>query len=79
MSLVQHVSAVEGVDREPITDDVASLQLSRVPSTQRRHSISYDPSPAPGLEHLWHQQKKLEPVGAYDVSERKRLGMYCPY
>jgi hypothetical protein len=72
MSLVQHVSAIEGVDREPdIVDDVASLQLSRVPSRLRRTSISYDPMPVTTLEQ---KAMKMEPVGAYEVSERKRLG-----
>jgi hypothetical protein len=73
MSLVQHVSVIEGIDREPdvFFDDVASLQLSRVPSRQRRTSISYDPVPVITLDQ---EAKKLEPVGAYEVTVQKRLG-----
>jgi hypothetical protein len=72
MSLVQHVSAVEGPDRDcDVFDDIASLQLSRTTSRQRRTSISYDPVPVHALEQ---ENKKLEPVGAYEVSIKKRLG-----
>lgn len=72
MSLVQHVSAVEGTDRDPdVFDDIASLALSRTTSRQRRTSISYDPVPAHPFEQ---DESKLEPVGAYEVSLRKRLG-----
>ncbi|KAF2102633.1 MFS transporter, LAT3 family, solute carrier family 43, member 3 [Rhizodiscina lignyota] len=71
MSLAQHVSAFEGVDREPLEDDAESLlSLSQVPSrrTSRRPSLSYDPIP-PAQD----PQEKLEPIGAYDVSQSKRL------
>lgn len=73
MSLVQHVSALDGADRDPdVFDDIASLQLSRVGSRQRRTSISYDP-----VNYALDQEvNKLEPVGAYDVSVQKRVGMY---
>lgn len=74
MSLVQHVSAVEGTDREPdVFDDIASLQLSRVGSRQRRLSLSYDPI-LPLLQAYEQDVKKLEPVGAYVVSTEKRIG-----
>jgi hypothetical protein len=72
MSLVQHVSAVEGIDREPdVFDDIASLPLSRTASRQRRTSISYDPVPILAIEQ---EETRLEPVGAYEVSNQKRFG-----
>ena len=77
MSLVQHVSAVEGVDREPLDiddDDRASrvsVQLGRRPSLQ----LTYDPLPfnVAGVQPL---HEKHESVGAYEVSQRTRIGMY---
>ena len=72
MSLAQHVSAVEGPDRDiDAFDDIASLQLSRTTSRQRRTSINYDPVPVHPLDQ---EGSKLEPVGAYEVSVQKRLG-----
>lgn len=72
MSLMQNVSAVEGLDRDPdVFDNIVSLQLSRVGSRQSRTSIGYDPVPA---HVLVRGGNKLEPVGAYDVSVQKRLG-----
>lgn len=75
MSLIQHVSAVEGVDHEPEPGDAgfdtASLRLSRPPSIA--WSISYDPLPggAPPAE-------KHEPIAAYEVSQGRRIGTLAP-
>lgn len=67
MSLIQHVSAVEGIDQEPAVDDNLSLRLSRQPSISL--SISYDPLPG-GAQAT----DKLEPIAAYEVSAGKRIG-----
>lgn len=84
MSLVQHVSAVEGLDRQPLLEnDAESLlsgyPLSQAPSHSRRGSfnISYDPAPEAGLE----QKEKLEPVAAYEVPFIIRIGKWnlMPY
>jgi len=66
MSLAQHVSSVEGVDRERDEDiDVASLILTKTLS----HKISYDVLPI----HTQHVPEKLDAVGAYEVSNTKRF------
>ena len=62
MSLVQHVTAVEGQDFEN-EDDIASLQLGR----RLSHQLSYDAFPV-----LPEVVEKLEPVGAYKVSTVQR-------
>ena len=66
MSLVQHVSALEGVDREPdpeITDDLVPI----------RRKISYDvfqpPSQAPPI------LEQIPGTPAYKHSLTKRIGM----
>ena len=65
MSLVQHVSAVEGVDRERDEDlDVASLILTKTLS----HKISYDVLP----KHVEHVPEQLDGIGAYEVPTMKR-------
>lgn len=82
MSLIQHVTAFEGVDWEPeaVEDDDSSflLPLSRQIShtslragsiRNRRTSISYDPVIAPE-----HEIKKKPPRPAYKVPAGKRLG-----
>jgi len=66
MSLVQHVSAVEGVDYEP---DTASLHLGR----RLSHTLTYDPIP-----NAAHPVDKLEPVGGYEVSSGRRIGGLQP-
>lgn len=66
MSLVQHVTVAEGVDREPEEPDTASLALGRRLSL----TLSYDPFPSTA-----HPFEKLEPIGAYEVSQKKRLGL----
>lgn len=71
MSLVQHVSAVEGTDRVDLASlyepDNASLLGRRLSLT-----LSYDPRPpAPATE-------KLKPEGAYKVSTAKRMGKSSP-
>jgi hypothetical protein len=65
MSLVQHVTAVEGVDREPEEPDIASLQLGR----RLSRTLSYDPIPIAA-----QPSEKLPPVSAYEVSRKRRLG-----
>ena len=66
MSLVQHVTAVEGVDRESEEPDTASLVLGRRLSL----TLSYDPIP-----NAVQPLEKLQPVGAYVVPPKKRIGM----
>jgi hypothetical protein len=71
MSLVQHVSAVEGPDRVDLASlydppDNASLQLGRRLSL----TLSYDPIPRADAAHV----EKAEPVGAYKISTAKRIG-----
>lgn len=71
MSLVQHVSAVEGPDRFDLASlydppDNASLQLGRRLSL----TLSYDPLPK--IDGT--QTEKLEPVAAYKISTAKRIG-----
>lgn len=67
MSLVQHVSAVEGIDRERDEGlDVASLILTKTLS----HKLSYDLLPA----HVEHVPEKIDSVGAYNFSTFRRFG-----
>lgn len=68
MSLVQHVSAQEGVDREPDEDlDVSMIGYTRILA----HRISYDVFPplitSPTIE------EKVEHLPAYEVSTARRL------
>ena len=66
MSLAQHVSSVEGVDRERDEDlDISSLILTKTLS----HKISYDVLP----HHAELVPEKLEGIGAYEVSNTRRL------
>lgn len=66
MSLVQHVSSVEGLDRERDEDiDVSSLILTKTLS----HKISYDVLPSHGP----HVPEKLDSVAAYQVSTLRRF------
>lgn len=74
MSLVQHVSAVEGTDRVDLASlydapDNASLQLGRRLSL----TLSYDP-----LARIAPVTEKLKPEGAYKVSTTKRVGKNIP-
>ena len=66
MSLVQHVTSVEGIDQEP-EPDLGELQLSRKPSLS--FSITYDP--VPGGAQLG---EKGEPLPAYEVTQGRRIG-----
>lgn len=71
MSLVQHVSAVEGIDRERDEDiDVASLILTKTLS----HKLSYDILPIHPQHVPIPIPEKLDGVGAYEVSTVKRFG-----
>lgn len=66
MSLVQHVTSVEGIDREREEDlDVSSLMLTRTLSRK----LSYDILP----NHVEHIPEKLDSIGAYQVSKFKRI------
>ena len=67
MSLVQHVTAVEGVDREPEEPDTSSLLSGR----RLGRTLSYDPIPIAA-----QPPDKLPPVSAYKVSRKKRLGTH---
>jgi len=59
MSLVQHVSSIEGTDRKEFEDSTGK-SVKRV--------LSYDAFPRPS------DTDKLPSVGAYNVSKAKRLG-----
>ena len=65
MSLIQHVSSVEGVDQEPLEEFGHTLERQ-----QSHHTLSYDPIPS-GPEGF---QDKLEAQAAYEVSQLKRIG-----
>lgn len=60
MSLVQHVSAIEGIDREP---------LEASPGKSIRRVLSYDVFPQPDDAH------PKPSVAAYNVSIAKRIGI----
>lgn len=62
MSLIQHVSSIEGVDRElpPDVDDAPGKTVRRV--------LSYDAFPRPSEDDLQPS------VAAYKVSTLKRAG-----
>ncbi|KIV93042.1 hypothetical protein PV10_04287 [Exophiala mesophila] len=64
MSLIQHVSSVEGVDQEPLEEFGHTLERQ-----QSHHTLSYDPIPS-GPEGF---QDKLEAQAAYEVSQPKRI------
>lgn len=73
MSLVQHVSAIDGVDREPEPDDettpttAATANLDALAPIRRK--ISYDVFPAPPPE-----ADDKHATAAYKVSDITRLG-----
>ena len=68
MSLAEHVSSVEGVDRERDEDlDVASLVLTKTLS----HKLSYYVLPTT-TQHRFFPEK-LGSAGAYKVSSTKRF------
>lgn len=74
MSLVQHVSTVEGVDRN------IDLDLESFPQLGRRNSraslaLSYDPIPFMGEAK---PEERLPPIAAYEVSPNKRIGATSP-
>lgn len=65
MSLIQHVSSIEGVDREPLPDAV-------IPRGQTvRKALSYDAFPRPNEDDLQPS------VAAYKVPLTKRIGNTC--
>lgn len=61
MSLIQHVSSIEGVDREPAPDVTPGKTVRRV--------LSYDAFPRPNEDDLQPS------VAAYKVPLAKRIGM----
>lgn len=64
--MVHHVTTQEGIDNEP---DDPSLELGR----RRSHSINYDPT---YRRDNVQKSKKIDPVGADQVSRNKRLGEF---
>ncbi|KAI0389156.1 amino acid transporter [Xylariaceae sp. FL0594] len=69
MSLAQHVTAIEGVDREVPGDEEASIA-----SKSLWHPLSYDPLPPPEhVEAVSHVIEPLPHIPAYKVSTAKRL------
>lgn len=65
MSLVQHVSAVEGLDRE-FEEEIDALSLLGLTRTESRPDLSYDPLPTTIIG------EKCETAGAYEVPTWKR-------
>ena len=71
MSLAQHVSAVEGVDRDVDFDpDVASFHQLGRRTSRASLALSYDPTPFNETK----PDERLAPIGAYEVSRSKRIG-----
>ena len=71
MSLVQHVSSIYGVDREPELQDEITEQgsaLSHMAPIGR--NLSYDPLPQPPLPPV-----EVTAVPPYKVSAARRVGM----
>ncbi len=82
MSLVQHVTAVEGIDREVDSDlrslfdrDAETASLSLGVSLGRRLSLTLSYDPIPNVALPAQPSEKLQPVGAYEVTPGKRIGM----
>lgn len=65
MSLIQHVSSIEGVDREPPSDALI------LPVKAVRKVLSYDAFPRP------HEDDLHPSVAAYKVSVPKRIGEFA--
>lgn len=75
MSLAQHVSAVEGVDRDVDFDvETASFHPLGHRNSRASLALSYDPT----LFHEAKPDERLAPIGAYEVSRNKRIGMVFP-
>jgi hypothetical protein len=74
MSLVQHVSAVEGVDRD-VDFDIDTVSFHQLGRRNSRASLalSYDPTPFNDMK----DEERLPPIGAYEVPRNKRIGMIC--
>lgn len=72
MSLVQHVSAVEGVDRD-VDFDIDTISFHQLGRRNSRASLalSYDPTPFNDAK----PEERLPPIGAYEVPRNKRIGM----
>ena len=74
MSLVQHVSAVEGVDRDVDFDiDTVSFHPLGRRNSRASLALSYDPTPFNDAK----DEERLPPIGAYEVPRNKRIGMFC--
>lgn len=75
MSLVQHVSSIYGVDREPELQDEITEQGSTLEHmVPIGRNLSYDPLPQPPLPPV-----DVTAVPPYKVSAARRIGMLnCP-
>ena len=81
MSLVQHVTAVEGIDREVEPDlqslfdrDAETESLSFGVPLGRRLSLTLSYDPIPNYSLPTQPTEKLQSVGAYEVTQGKRIG-----
>lgn len=75
MSLAQHVSSVEGVDRDVDFDpDTASFHQLGRRTSRASLTLSYDPTPFNDVK----PDERLAPIGAYEVSRNKRIGTEPP-
>lgn len=75
MSLVQHVSAVEGVDRDVGFDpETASFHQLGRRTSRASLTLSYDPTTFLEVK----AEERLSPIGAYEVSRNRRIGKEPP-
>jgi hypothetical protein len=72
MSLVQHVSTVEGVDRN-IDFDIETASFHQLGRRNSRASLALSYDPIPFISEV-KTEERLPPIGAYEVSRNKRIG-----
>jgi hypothetical protein len=71
MSLIQHVSAVEGIDRDVDFDpETASFHQLGRRTSRASLTLSYDPTPFIDVK----AEERLAPIGAYEVPRNQRIG-----
>jgi hypothetical protein len=70
MSLIQHVSAVEGIDRDVDFDpETASFHQLGRRTSRASLTLSYDPTSFIDVK----AEERLAPIGAYEVPRNKRI------
>lgn len=76
MSLVQHVSTVEGVDRN-IDFDLETASFHQLGRRNSRASLALSYDPTPFVSEV-KPEERLPPIAAYEVSRNKRIGTRNP-